>query len=88
METANLPPVHATGSGQTEHRKTGLLLRMQHSTLVGCSSRRRRQLFRCCFVTTKQNPRNNKSSTTILQLLCLYLLAPLLGLLRPAAQYQ
>jgi hypothetical protein len=70
METANLPPVHATGSGQTEHRKTGPLLRMQHSTLVGCSSRRRRrrrQLFRCCFYN---KPNKTQETTNSQQQFC------------------
>ncbi len=73
MERSNLPPMHATGSGQTEHRKTGPLLRMQHSTLVGCSSarrRRRRQLFRCCFYNNQTKPKkqqilNNNTATAL-----------------------
>jgi hypothetical protein len=74
---------------RTEHRKTGPLLRTQHSTLVSGSSRRRRrrQLFGCCFYNNQRKPKkqqilNNDTATA------LFVLAPLLGLLRPAAQYQ
>jgi len=89
MERANLPPVHATGSGQNTAKQGRCCARSTACSLaaplfvvvvVSC--------FAAAFTTTKENPKNNKSSTTRLQLLCLYLLAPLLGLLRPAAQYQ
>jgi len=72
MERANLPPVHATGSGQNTAkqgrccaRSTARSLAAPLVVVVSCVA--------AAFTTTKENPKNNKSSTTVLQLLCLYL---------------
>jgi hypothetical protein len=74
---------------RTEHRKTGPLLHTQHSTLIACSSRRRRrQLFRCCFNNQRKPKKQQILNNNYCNCFVLYLLAPLLGLLRPAAQYQ
>ncbi len=87
LERANLPPVHATASGQNTAKQGR---RCARSTARSCAAPVVVVVscFAAAFTTTKENPKNNQSSTTILQLLCLYLLARLLGLLRPAAQYQ
>ncbi len=70
MERANLPPVHATGSGQNTAKQGHCCARSTARSLaaplvvvvvvVSC--------FAAAFTTTKQNPNNNKSSTSILQL--------------------
>jgi hypothetical protein len=91
MERANLPPVHATGSGQNTAKQGRCCARSTARSLAAPLVAVVVVVVSCVaagFTTTKENPKNNKSSTTILQLLSLYLLAPLLGLLRPAAQYQ
>jgi hypothetical protein len=78
---------------KTEHRKTGPLLRTQHSTLVGYSSRRRRrrQLFRCCFYNNQTKPKkqqilNNNTATALF--VFIYWLPCLGSSARLAAQYQ